>query len=242
MRGTLVNAAAVIAGSLIGLCIKKGLNDKIQETVTYMLGITTCVIGVNGILSTMITVDSATGQLSSSGEILLLVSLAIGAAIGELLRIEDALERLGDRIEKKLGASDFSKGFVSASLLFCVGAMTIIGSINDGLYHDSTVLYIKSSLDFIAALVMASTMGVGVMFAAVTVLLYQGALSLGAGFLQGVLTGDLRNQVCMVGYAIVLCIGVNFFGKIKIRTGNLVPALLIPVVYNVLMMLKILWQ
>ena len=87
MRGTLVNAAAVIAGSLIGLCIKKGLNDKIQETVTYMLGITTCVIGLNGILSTMITVDTSTGRLSSSGEILLLVSLAIGAAIGELLRI-----------------------------------------------------------------------------------------------------------------------------------------------------------
>ena len=240
MTGTIVNTVAVIAGGLIGLLANRGLNAKIQQAVTYVLGISTCVIGANGLISTMITVDPS-GKLSSSGELLLLVSLAVGTVLGELLRIDDRLSHLGDRIEAKLGASNFSKGFISASLLFCVGAMTIIGALNDGLTGDSSVLFIKSALDFIAAIVLASTLGMGVPFAAGTVLVYQGLLSLCAGVLAPVLVGELLNEICMVGYAVVLCIGINFFGGVKIKTANLLPALLVPVVYNLLLMLKTLW-
>ena len=240
MTGTIVNTVAVIAGGLIGLLCRRGLNEKIQQAMTYMLGIATCVIGANGLISTMITAGSD-GRLSSSGELLLLVSLAVGTVLGELLRLDDRLSRLGDRIEARLGASNFSKGFISASLLFCVGAMTIIGALNDGLTGDSGVLLIKSALDFIAAIVLASTLGAGVPFAAVTVLVYQGALSLCAGFLAPVLAGELLQEICMVGYAVVLCIGINFFGGVKIKTANLLPSLLVPVVYNLLMMLKTLW-
>lgn len=237
MTGTLVNTAAVVAGGTIGLLIKKGINTRVQEAVTQVLGLCTCIIGLNGVITTMIKADSS-GVLSSSGELLLLCSLAVGAALGELLKIEERLDRVGNRIEQKVGADGFSKGFISASILFCVGAMTIVGAINDGLLGDSRILFIKSTLDFIAAMIMAASLGAGVPFAAVTVLVYQGALTLGAGYLSGVLAGELLNQICMVGYAVVICIGVNFFGVVKIKTANLLPAMLGPVVCRLLTLLK----
>lgn len=238
MTGTIINTAAVIAGGSIGLCIKKGLPERINQAVTYMLGLCTCVIGLNGMLGTMLTVDIATGRISSSGELLLLGCLALGTLAGELLHIEETLEKAGDAVEKRLGASQFSRGFVSASVLFCVGAMTIMGSIQDGLGQGYTILLTKSSLDFIASIVMAASLGIGVPCSALTVLVYQGALTLLAGALGDVLVGTLLDQICMVGYAIVLCIGINFFGVVKIKTANLLPALLGPVLVNLLAVLK----
>lgn len=239
MTGTLINTAAVIAGGCAGLCIKKGLPQQINQAVTYMLGLSSCVIGLNGLLGTMLTVDTATGRVSSAGELLLLGCLALGTLAGELLQIEERLERAGDLVERKLGASHFSKGFISASVLFCVGAMTIMGSIQDGLGQGYTILLTKSSLDFIASIVLAAGLGIGVPCSALTVLVYQGALTLLAGSLKDVLTGQLMDQVCMVGYAIVICIGINFFGVVKIKTANLLPALLGPVLLNVTELLKI---
>lgn len=238
MTGTIINTIAVIAGGSIGLCIKKGLPERIDQAVTYMLGLSTCVIGLNGMLGTMLTVDPSSGRVSSSGELLLLGCLALGTLIGELLHIEERLEKAGDAVEKRLGASHFSKGFISASVLFCVGAMTIMGSIQDGLGQGYTILLTKSSLDFIASIVLAASLGVGVPCSALTVLVYQGALTLLAGALKDVLAGALMDQICMVGYAIVLCIGINFFGVIKIKTANLLPALLGPVLVNLLAVLK----
>ncbi|MEA5012354.1 MAG: DUF554 domain-containing protein [Angelakisella sp.] len=237
MTGTLINTGAVVAGSLIGMALKKGLNQRVEQTVTYVLGLSTSVIALNGLLSTMLKVKEG-GSVGSSGEMLLLVSLVIGAVVGEIIRIEDGLNALGEQIEHKLHADNFAKGFISASLLFCVGAMTIMGTIYDGLRGDTSILVAKSMLDFIAAIILSSTLGIGVLFSAVTVLVYQGGLTLAAGLLEPVLVGSLLNNICMVGYAIVLCIGINFFGVIKIRTANLLPALLGPVVYNVLGMLK----
>ena len=241
MTGTIINVFAVIVGGCIGLCIKKGLPERINQAVTYMLGLSTSIIGLNGILSTMLTVDAATGRISSSGELLLLGSLAAGTLLGELLHIEERLNGAGDVIERKLRAGNFSKGFISASVLFCAGAMTIMGSIQDGLGQGYTILLTKSSLDFIAALILASSLGVGVPCSALTVLLYQGALTLLAGTLRGVLVGTLLDQLCMVGYGIVLCIGINFFGVVKIKTANLLPAHLFPILYNLLIPLKTLW-
>jgi len=242
MTGTIINTAAVIAGGCIGLGIKKGLPEHINQAVTYMLGLSTAIIGLNGILSTMLTVNAETGRVSSSGELLLLASLAIGTLLGELLHIEERLNGAGDLIEKKVGAGNFSKGFISASVLFCAGAMTIMGSIQDGLGPGFTILLTKSSLDFIAAIILASSLGIGVPCSALTVLVYQGALTLLAGTLREVLVGALLDQLCMVGYGIVLCIGINFFGVVKIKTANLLPALLVPVLYNLLIPLKTLWQ
>lgn len=241
MTGTIINTLAVVAGGIIGLCIKKGLPDRINQAVTYMLGLSTGIIGLNGILSTMLSVDAATGRVSSSGELLLLGSLALGTLAGELLHIEERLDGAGAAIERKLKAGNFSKGFISASVLFCAGAMTIMGSIQDGLGQGYTILLTKSSLDFIAAIILASGLGIGVPCSALTVLVYQGALTLLAGTLREVLAGALLDQLCMVGYAIVLCIGINFFGVVKIKTANLLPALAVPVLYNLLIPLKTLW-
>lgn len=241
MTGTIINTIAVIAGGGIGLCIKKGLPEHINQAVTYMLGLSTCVIGLNGLLGTMLTVDAATGRVSSSGELLLLGCLALGTLVGELLHIQEGLESAGDLVEKRLGASHFSKGFISASVLFCVGAMTIMGSIQDGLGQGYTILLTKSSLDFIASIVLAAGLGIGVPCSALVVLLYQGALTLLAGTLKNVLVGALLDQICMVGYAIVICIGINFFGVVKIKTANLLPALLGPALVNVTVLLKTLW-
>lgn len=241
MTGTIVNTVAVLAGGGIGLLVGRGLKENLRQAVTQMLGIATGVIGVMGLITTMVTVNPETGALSSSGELMLLIYLAVGAALGTAMKIEDKLDGLGGRLEKKLGAGNISQGFVSASLLFCSGAMTIVGSLNDGLMGDSSVLFIKSGLDFTAAIVLASTLGPGVLLSAVTVLVYQGALTLGASLLAPVLQGDVLGQICMVGYAIVLCIAINFFDVVKIKTGNLLPALLGPIVYNVLALLKTLW-
>lgn len=241
MTGTIINVIAVLAGGFVGLGIKKGLPERINQAVTYMLGLSTGIIGLNGILSTMLRVDPAAGRVSSSGELLLLGSLALGTLVGELLHIEEGLNGVGDLIEKRLRAGNFSKGFISASVLFCAGAMTIMGSIQGGLGQGYTILLTKSSLDFIAAIILTSSLGVGVPCSALTVLVYQGGLTLLAGTLRDVLAGALLDQLCMVGYAIVLCIGINFFGVVKIKTANLLPALLVPVLYNLLIPLKTLW-
>ncbi|MBR4395919.1 MAG: DUF554 family protein, partial [Eubacteriaceae bacterium] len=124
----------------------------------------------------------------------------------------------------------FAAGFMNASVLFCVGAMAIVGSLNDGLTGDATTLYVKSALDFTSAVIMSSAMGIGVLFSFIPVLVYQGAISLFASGLQGLLAGELLDQVCTVGYALILCIGMNFFLKEKIKTANMLPGVLVPVI------------
>lgn len=249
MTGTWINCAAVLAGGGLGLLLRRGLSERLQTAVTQMLGLATVVIALNGLLSTMLSADPETGKISSSGEMLLLVSLVLGALFGTLLDIDGALERLGRAIEGRLHADHFARGFVGASLLFCVGAMAIVGPLNDGLSGDISILLVKSALDFVSSIVLASTLGAGVLFAAATVLVFQGALTLLAGALSQVLVGALLNNMIMVGYSIVVCVGVNFFGVLKIKTANLLPALLVPVlyqvaapcVYNLLKLLKSLW-
>ena len=231
MMGTIVNAVAVVAGGLLGLALKRGMKPALEESIHKALGIAVMVLGINGILGAMFTV-SEEGGLSSSGELLLIVSLVLGALAGELLKIDDRLNRFGQMVEKKVGGEGFAASFVSGTLLFCVGAMTIVGAINDGLYGDPSILYAKSMLDGIAAIVFGASLGAGVCFCALPILLYQGGLTLLAGLLEPYLQGELLDQICMVGYAMVLCIGINFIVKdAKIKTANLLPALLVPVVW-----------
>ena len=237
MLGTIVNTAAVAVGGSIGLLIRRGVPKRIEGSIMSALGIGVLVVALNGVIGSMFSV-SGQGKLSDSGGLLLIVSLALGTLIGELLRIDDHLNSFGRKIEERLRLEGFAKGFISASLVFCVGAMSIIGPFYDGLRGDTSVLFIKSALDFTTALMLASTLGAGVVFAAVPVLLYQGALTLLAGWLEPLVSQALMNQICMVGYAVVMCIGFNFLGASKIKTANMIPSLLVPIVCNMLMMLK----
>ncbi|WP_308754905.1 DUF554 domain-containing protein [uncultured Anaerotruncus sp.] len=229
--GTIVNAISVIAGGMIGLLIRRGLPKKVEETAMKLLGLAVFLVGIEGVITSMVTVG-ADGRLSADGSLLLIASMVVGGVLGELCDIDAALVRGGKAIEAKFGKEGFAKGFINASLIFCVGAMAIIGALNDGLTGDPSVLFIKSALDFICSIILGSTLGFGVVFAFIPVLAYQGSITLLAGVLAPVVSGPMLNAICMVGYTIVMCIGINFLEFTNIRTANLLPALLVPVVYT----------
>lgn len=235
MTGTLVNCAAVLAGSAIGLIFKKGIKESYTESINKSLGLAVLIIGINGVISNMFSVEN--GRISSSGELLLVVFLVIGTFIGELLKLDDRFTKFSNKIDNKFKNGGFSAGFISGTLIFNVGAMAVIGSINDGLSGDSSVLFVKSALDFTTSVILASTLGFGVIFTPITVLVYQGLITLLAGSLSDLLTGDLLGQICTVGYAIIMAIGFNFIFKNKFKTLNMLPAIILPVVYHYILIL-----
>lgn len=235
MTGTLVNCAAVIIGGLIGLLLKKGIKESYTVGINKSLGLAVLVIGINGVISNMFTAQN--GKLSSSGELLLIVFLVVGTLIGELLKLDDRFNRFCGKVDSKFKNGGFASGFINGTILFCVGAMSIIGSINDGLTGDSSVLFVKSALDFVNAVIFGATLGFGVIFTCIPMLIYQGGISLLAGTLSSILQGELLEQVCMVGYAIIMAIGFNFFLEKKFKTLNMVPAIILPVVYHYILVL-----
>ncbi len=237
MLGTIVNVITVALGGLLGLLLKKNIKPQIMDNVMKAEGVAVLIIGMNGVITNMITVGEG-GSLSENGGLILLISLALGAFIGEILRIDDRINSLGKYAENKFKSEGFAKGFVSAFVIYCVGSMSIIGAINDGLSGDSSVLFVKSTLDFITAMVLASTMGIGVICAAAPLFLYQGAISLFASYIKPVLDSspDIMTQLSAAGYAIIMCIGINFIAGNKIKTANLLPAMLVPVAYNLLLL------
>lgn len=234
--GVLVNTAAVIVGGLIGLMLKKGLSQRFQDILTKACGISTLFIGAAGTLQGLLTVN-ADGSLSTQGTMLLIFSLVLGGFAGEALDIEAWLERVGEKLRsavKDKGNGHFVEGFVSASLIVCVGAMAIVGSIQDGLTGDHSMIFAKSILDFVIVLVLASTCGVGAVFSAAAIFVYQGALTLLGMAVGNIMPDELIAQLSYVGSSLIFCIGINLcFGK-KIKTGNYLPALLVPVAYTLL--------
>ena len=234
--GTIVNTAAIVVGGLVGILFKKGLSERFRAILTKACGVATIFIGCSGALSEMLTV-SEDGTLGTRGLMLLVISMVLGGLAGEALNIEAGLERLGDRLKKRLpvredGDGSFSEGFVNASLIVCVGAMAIIGSIQDGLYGDCTTLLTKSVLDFITVMVMASVCGVGSVFSAIPLFVYQGLLTL-VGMLVGPVISDaLIADLNMVGSVLIFCIGINLAFGNRLKTGNYLPALLVPVFYE----------
>lgn len=239
MTGTLINTAAIIIGGLFGLVLKKGIKESIMESVMKAMGLAMLIIGLNGVLTNMLSVGED-GKLSESGGILLLLCLVIGTAIGEAIDIDDKVNDLGQKIECKVKFDGFARGFVSATLIYCVGSLAILGPINDGLTGDYSLLLVKSVLDAVTALVLTSTMGIGAIFAGASVLIYQGAISLFASAVSGVLnsSANMMADITMVGSALVVCIGLNFTANAKIRTANMLPSIVVAIVYNLLLMVE----
>lgn len=235
MTGTLVNCVAVAAGGAIGCLFKKGIKESYMNSVNMALGLAVLVIGINGITSYMVSVSD--GKLASSGELLLVVFLVLGTFIGELLKLDERFNHFCKGIESKLKKGGFAAGFVNGTALFCVGAMAIIGSLADGLNNDPSILLVKSALDFTAAIIFGASMGYGVIFAFIPLLIYQGGITLAAGALDGILQGDVLNQVCFTGYAIIMAIGLNFLLEKKFKTLNMLPAIFLPVVYHYILLL-----
>lgn len=230
--GTIINAVCILVGGTIGLLFKKAVSREMEFSIHKATGVAVLLIGISGVLSAMLHANTD-GSISGSGELILVVSLALGTAIGEWLKLEDRLNRGCQSIEQKFKMSGFASGFITATMIYCVGAMAIVGSINDGLLGDSSTLITKGIIDGITSIVLAASLGYGVLFSVIPILLYQGSLTLLAGLLDSVLVGDLLNHICMVGYALVLCIGLNFLSDAerKIKTVNMLPSLLIPAIY-----------
>ena len=225
MIGVLVNTGAVVLGSLIGLLIKKGIGEKLSSAIMIIIGFCTIIMGIKEAILT-------------SNAIILVLSLVIGTAIGVLIKLGRGVERLGEHVEKKIkkdGSSiSIASGFISATLLFCVGGMTIVGSINAGINGDNEILFTKSILDFISSIVLSSTMGIGVLFSAVAVFIIQGGLVLLSQVVGGILTDQvLINEISAVGGVLIMAIGLNLTKAVKFQVADGLPAFLVvvPVYY-----------
>lgn len=233
--GTIINTAAVICGGLIGLRLKSGLKKNVQDILMQACSVAVIFIGAAGVLSKMLIISE--GKLESQGTMLLIFSLVIGSVIGELLHIEQGMDNLGERIKKAVKAQNdnlFVEGFVNVSLIICVGAMAIVGSIQDGISGDYSLLMAKAILDMIIVLVFASTHGVGVVFSAVPILVYQGGITLIAALFGSFISGQIVSDLSFIGSALIFCVGINIgFGK-KFKVGNMLPALIVPVIYNMI--------
>ena len=218
--GTIVNALAIIVGSLVGLMLMGSMQEKYNRTVMQAMGLVVILIGIRSALKT-------------NALLVVILSLAIGSVIGEWLGIEKHLDRLGLWLEQRFSksGSSFSKGFVTASLLFCVGAMAVVGSLESGLSGHHQTLLAKSVIDGISAMVFASTLGLGVLFSAVSVFAYQGLLTVSASYVQPFLLPQVVDQMAAVGGLLIVGIGIGLLEIRKIHVGNMLPAIFLPLVY-----------
>jgi uncharacterized protein len=227
LLGSLVNALGIILGTIFGLLLRK-IPDHMKQTVMIVIGLSVFVLGM----------DMA---LKSSNFFIVIVSLVFGTVIGEWLRLEDYLHRLGNIVESKLGKSqtgNIAQGFVSATLIFVVGAMAIVGALDSGLREDHAVLFTKSMIDGFTSMVLASTLGVGVLFSAIPVFLYQGGIALFASviheFLSETLLSLLIAELTATGGVLIIAIGINMLGIKQIRVANLLPSILVVTVIVIL--------
>ena len=220
--GTLVNTGTVIAGSLIGLFLGNILPQRLQDTVMKGLGLCTLFIGI-------------TGLMGGENALITVLSMAIGAVIGELLDLDGHLNRFAEKLEKRFkrdGAkTSLAEGFVTASLVFCVGAMTIMGALNDGLTGDHTMLFTKATLDFISSIIFASSLGLGVLLAAVAVLVIEGGIACLAGVVAPLLQYDAAviPEMTVVGSLLIVGLGLNLLGITKLKVMNYLPAIFLPI-------------
>ena len=222
MNGTLVNGIAIIVGSIIGIVLKSGFIKAKSKAIMGALGLSTLIIGFQAVIN-------------YANVLLLIVALALGVLIGEFLKLEDHINHFAFALEKRFAKgsdSTFAQGFVTASILFGVGAMAIVGSLESGLRQNETILYTKSLLDFISSIVFASTYGWGVLFSAFVIVIYQGAITLLSTFVAPVMTDMLITDISAVGSALIIAIGLNMLEMTKLKLANFLPAIVVMIVLS----------
>ena len=231
--GTIINTAAVLAGGLLGLLLKNGVAKKFENILMQALGLATIFVGAGGVLKYMLVVEE--GGLNTRGTMLLIFSLVIGCLIGQWLDIEAKMEILGIKLKQAVRVKNdnhFVEGFVTTSLIICVGAMAIVGAMQDGLSGDSSMLVAKSLLDFALVAILASAYGVGPVFSAIPIFVYQGTITLIAALFGSVISDGLIEQLSFVGSALIFCVGVNIVKEKTFQVANMLPALLIPIFWE----------
>lgn len=226
LLGTLVNVGAILVGGFLGLLFRKGLPQRISDTLMKGLGLCVFLVGISG-------------MLEGKNALIAILSIAVGALLGELLDLDRHLNRLGAFLQRKLSPHSkagpgapaenrFAEGFVSASLLFCVGAMAVVGALDSGLTGNHETLFAKSLIDGLTAMIFASSLGAGVLLSALPVLLYQGAITLLAGLLSPVLTATIVAEMTCVGSLLIVAIALNMLGITKLKVMNYLPAIFLP--------------
>ena len=236
--GTLVNVLAIIVGALIGMLFKRGLKERFQNIMMQACGLATIFIGLSGALEMILSVSE--GKLKAGSTMLIVISLILGGLIGELINIEKLLDGLGEKLKdavKAKGDNRFVEGFVTSSLVVCVGAMAICGPLEEGLTGNSQTLFIKAILDLVIIIVFASVYGIGAGFSALPLGIYQGLITVFAAFIAPYLSDELISNLSGIGSVLIFAVGINLIFPKKIRVGNLLPTLLIPIAYEALKLL-----
>jgi len=229
--GTLINCAAIVAGGILGAWFGKLLKERYRETLGKVCAVAVLFIGIAGALEGMLTVQD--GAVSSGGGMLLVISLALGGLLGELLDIEGAFERFGQWLKRKTGNArdkSFVEGFVTASFTVCIGAMAVVGALKDGLEGDISVLATKAVLDFIIVLALTGTLGKGCAFSAIPVALLQGGVTALSVVIKPVMTETALGNLSTVGSVLIFCVGVNLVWGKKVKVANLLPAVVVAVI------------
>ena len=227
--GTLVNFIAIILGSLLGIIFKKKINQEIGYSLYKVLGLCVIYLGIAGLVKV-------------ENSLAIILSMALGTLIGEYIGIEDKLEVLSGKIEilvNKVYKGKIKDGFLTATLLFCIGSMAIIGSIESTLSNNHSTLYAKSILDGIMAVIFSSTMGFGVLLSSFSVLIYQGGISVLASFIKPIMTVETISMISGVGSIMIMGLGINMVFNTKLKISNMLPSILIPILYTLVMMLKV---
>ncbi|MDM8220357.1 MULTISPECIES: DUF554 domain-containing protein [Limosilactobacillus] len=230
--GTIVNVIAIALAGIIGCVAGERISPRFQDMLMKSAAIAVLFLGLGGTMAQMLQFKN--GSFSTQGTMMMIGSLAIGSLIGEWLRIEDRFTEFGNWLKQKTGnANDqgFIEAFVTASLTVCIGAMAIVGAIEDGIFGDHSILFAKAILDFVIVLIMAASLGKGCGFAAIPVGILQGTVTLFSELLKPVMTTAVMNNISYVGSILIFCVGVNLFWGNKIRVANLLPALIVGAVW-----------
>ena len=229
--GTIINSAAIAAGGLVGHCTGKLFRQEQQDALNKACGVSVLFIAIAGAMQGMLKIES--GSLVSGKSMLVVLCLAIGTVIGELIGIEKGFERFGEWLKRKTGNdgdNQFVNAFVTASLTVCIGAMAIVGAIQDGLSGDYSTLAVKSVLDFIIIAVMTSSLGKGAAFSAIPILLFEGSITLLARLVAPVMTPVAAAYLSLIGSVLIFCVGVNLVWSKKVRVANMLPAVILAVI------------
>lgn len=230
--GTMINVAAVLVGTTAGLLLKGGMPRRFQDILYSAIGLCTLFIGISGAMAGMLSVSG--GALATQDTMLMIGSLVLGSLLGELLDIEKRLESVGEWCRARFtgghgsGDSSFVEGFVTSSLVFCVGAMAIVGALEDGLNHDYSILFAKSIMDGVLSVVFAASLGIGVYFSAVSLAVYQGSITLLAGIVRPFLSDQVIGKMSFVGSILIFALGINLIFDRKLKIGNMLPAIFMP--------------
>lgn len=230
--GTLINTAAIIAGGLAGGLVGRLIKERVQDGLAKACGVATLFIGISGALEGLLHLEG--GSVESVRGLFVVVCLALGTLVGELLDIERGFERLGEWLKRKTGSAKdvrFVDAFVTASLTVCIGAMAIVGSIQDGIQGDCSTLAVKSVLDFIIILVMTSSLGKGALFSAIPVLVLEGSMTLLARLIAPAFSDAAIANISLVGSILIFCVGINLVWGKKVRVANMLPALVFALIF-----------